>query len=42
MITGAGHASNLDNPEEFTAVLLEFLGRATSPTAVDARQELAA
>jgi 3-oxoadipate enol-lactonase len=41
VITGAGHASNLDNPEEFTAVLLEFLARATSPTAVAARQELA-
>ena len=39
VITGAGHASNLDNPEEFTAVLLEFLGRATALTA---RQELAA
>jgi pimeloyl-ACP methyl ester carboxylesterase len=39
VITGAGHASNLDNPEEFTAVLLEFLGRTTSLTA---RQEPAA
>jgi len=39
VITGAGHASNLDNPEEFTAVLLEFLGRATALTA---RQEPAA
>ena len=39
VITRAGHASNLDNPEEFTAVLLEFLGRTTSLTA---RQEPAA
>ena len=31
MIAGAGHASNLDNPEEFTAVLQAFLNRATPP-----------
>jgi pimeloyl-ACP methyl ester carboxylesterase len=29
VIPGAGHASNLDNPEEFTAVLRDFLDRAT-------------
>lgn len=29
VIPGAGHASNLDNPEVFTAVLLSFLERAT-------------
>ena len=39
VIPAAGHASNLDNPEQFTAVLLEFLGRATALTA---RQELVA
>jgi pimeloyl-ACP methyl ester carboxylesterase len=31
VIPGAGHASNLDNPEEFTAVLRAFLDRVTSP-----------
>lgn len=31
VIPGAGHASNLDNPEEFTAVLRAFLDRSTPP-----------
>ena len=31
MIPQAGHASNLDNPEAFTAVLLEFLDRVVPP-----------
>jgi 3-oxoadipate enol-lactonase len=31
VIPEAGHASNLDNPEEFTAVLQAFLDRVTSP-----------
>jgi pimeloyl-ACP methyl ester carboxylesterase len=30
VIPGAGHASNLDNPEAFTAVLRAFLDRATA------------
>jgi pimeloyl-ACP methyl ester carboxylesterase len=35
VIARAGHASNLDNPEEFTEVLLDFLDRATSPLVPD-------
>jgi 3-oxoadipate enol-lactonase len=31
VIPEAGHASNLDNPEAFTAVLLEFLDRVVPP-----------
>ena len=31
VIPQAGHASNLDNPEAFTAVLLEFLDRVVPP-----------
>ena len=43
VISGAGHASNLDNPEEFTAVLRAFLDRATpSPELVDAAVPAAA
>ena len=43
VIPGAGHASNLDNPEEFTAVLRAFLDRATpSPELVDAAVPAAA
>ena len=30
MIPGAGHTSNLDNPQKFTAVLRGFLDRVTS------------
>jgi len=41
VISGAGHASNLDNPEEFTAVLRTFLGRATSPPALVDRSDSA-
>jgi 3-oxoadipate enol-lactonase len=34
VIRGAGHASNLDQPEEFTALLQAFLDRVTQPVSL--------
>jgi 3-oxoadipate enol-lactonase len=40
VIPSAGHASNLDNPEKFTAVLLAFLDRvASTPPLADVGHE---
>jgi 3-oxoadipate enol-lactonase len=41
LIPAAGHASNLDNPKAFTAMLLAFLDRVLADKAEDPTRRLA-